>query len=233
MHRFFIGQKLEEGMTFECPKEIGRQIVTVLRMKPEEMVVFFDGSGYEFKVKIKEIIRKKNCVLEIMSSDIPNREPKRRLTLFQSFIKKSRFEWMLEKGVEVGISEFVPIITERSLKKGFNRERYEKIIKEAAEQSGRVFLPKITKLMSVGEAIEYASMYNNQIFFSSFEHYDSDRVTAYPSRTHVALFIGPEGGWTKDEIEKARRAGSFLISLGKLTLRSETAAVVASYQLLH
>lgn len=232
MHRFFIAQKLEKGMRIECSRELSHQLLDVLRVRQGDEIIFFDGLGYDYTGKIESTSRR-GCVVSIIDGFIPNREPKRKLILFQSLIKKDKFEWVLEKGVEVGVSEFVPILTGRSIKKNFNEERCEAIIRGAAEQSGRASIPKLRPLMLFGEAVSYASKRGYQSFFPSLSADSSERMIAYPSKPHVALFVGPEGGWHTDEIDTARKAGFLIISLGKLTLKSETAAIVAAYQLLH
>lgn len=232
MHRFFIAQKVEKGMQIECSRELSHQLLDVLRMREGDEIILFDGSGYDYMGKL-ELASRRGCVVSIIDGSIPNREPKRKLILFQSLIKKDKFEWVLEKGVEVGVSEFVPILTDRSIKKNFNEERCEAIIREVAEQAGRAVVPKLRSLMLFEEAVLYASKKGYQSFFPSLSAGSSERMIAYPSKPYVALFVGPEGGWHDDEIDIARKAGFLIISLGKLTLKSETAAIVAAYQLLH
>lgn len=217
---------------FECDRELSHQLNHVLRLKKGETVILFNGSGRDYYAEIEDVTRK-GCILAVHGYVIPNREPKRKLVLFQSLIKKDNFEWVLQKGVEVGVFEFVPMITTRSVKKDFSRERAEKIIQEAAEQSGRSYIPKIRPVMLFPEAVRFAYENGFQSFFPSITATQHERISTYPSKPHVALFVGPEGGWTRDEIERARKAGHLIISLGKLTLKSETAAIVASYQLLH
>ena len=232
LHRFYTEEQLTQGTLFKCSKELTHQLASVLRLRPGEEVILFDGSGYDFRARLEEI-KKKECQLRIIDSFVPNREPKRRVILFQSLIKKDKFEWVLQKGTEVGVSEFVPVIADRSVKRGFDLARGQKIIKEAAEQAGRAFVPMLRDPMVFERAIGYTINRGYQVFFASFEARPEERVAAYPSKHQVALFIGPEGGWTEKEIDKARTAGYLVVSLGKLTFRSETASIVAAYQLLH
>lgn len=232
LHRFFLEGQLIDGALLRCPKELAYQLTSVLRVKSGDEVIVFNGSGYDFRTRVEQI-KRKECTLRIVDSFVPNREPKRRVILFQSLIKKEKFEWVLQKGTEVGISEFVPVIAERSVRRGFDLGRLQKITKEAAEQAGRAFVPIIRDPMVFERAIDFTSHRGYQTFFASFGARPEERVAAYPSKYQVALFIGPEGGWTEKEIEKARTAGYLVITLGKLTFRSETAAIVAAYQLLH
>ena len=231
-HRFYIEEQLTEGTLLKCPKDLAHQLVNVLRSKPGEEVILFDGSGYDFRSRIENINRK-DCALRIIDSFIPNREPKRKLILFQPLIKKEKFEWVLQKGTEVGVSEFVPVLADHSIKRGFDQARSQKIVREAAEQSGRAYIPQVRDPMVFERAIDYTLNRGYQAFFASFEARPEERFATYPSKPQVALFIGPEGGWTSSEIDKAHKAGYLAISLGKLTLRSETASIVAAYQLLH
>lgn len=232
MHRFYIKQKLEEGNVVHCEQELAHQITHVLRLQKGEDVILFNGSGQDFYAEVEEISRTR-CALLIHGHTVPNREPKRKLLLFQALIKKDNFEWVLQKGVEVGVSEFIPMIAARSVKKGFSKERSEKIIQEASEQSGRSFIPRMRTPMFFEEAVRFAHQKGFQSFFPSITATQHERISTYPSKPHVALFIGPEGGWTRDEEDMARKAGFLIISLGKLTLKSETAAIVSAYQLLH
>jgi len=219
-------------MTIECERELAHQLVHVLRLEKGDDIILFNGTGNDFNARIESTSRS-GCMLVLDRSFAPNREPKRKLILFQSLIKKDNFEWVLEKGVEAGVFEFVPVIATRSVKKDFSRDRAEKIIQEAAEQCGRSIVPKLHPMVLFNEAAYFARRKGLQVFFPSITATEQERISAYPSKPHVALFIGPEGGWSRDEVDIARKFGFLIISLGKLTLKSETAAIVTAYQLLH
>src|SRR3989338_3591691 len=130
MHRFFTPNLM-------LSKEILYQIKNVLRFKPGEKIILFDGSGYDF---ISEFQGESAKVIEKV---LNRREPERKIFLFQSLLKKDKMEWVFQKGTEVGVFDFIPVLSARSVKKDFNKERAEKIIREAAEQSGRAVLPQV------------------------------------------------------------------------------------------
>ena len=142
-------------------------------------------------------------------------------------MKKENFEIAVQKAVEVGVKEIVPIITARTVKFGLNKERLEKIIKEAAEQSGRGILPNLNEAIDFDKAIIEAKNKNEvNLFFQ----------IGYPPLGHsmskfkkIGVFVGPEGGWTEEETKIAQSNGFTLVGLGKTILRAETAAIIASY----
>src|SRR3989338_266879 len=124
MHRFY-------SKDLELTKEISHQLKNILRFKDGERFVLFDGSGYDFISEFSE----EN--IRIVEKVLNRREPERKIFLFQSLLKKDKMEWIFQKGTEVGVFEFIPVLSARSDRKDFNQKRAEKIIKEAAEQSGR------------------------------------------------------------------------------------------------
>ena len=134
-------------------------------------------------------------------------------------------EWVVEKATELGVSKIVPIISDRSEKKGFNIERARKIAVEASEQCGRADVPEIREVENLEASIKN---------YSSAVVFDSSGITKgdpwpEPSgqRSPLVIFIGPEGGWTSKEIERFKKEKMEIFSLGNLILRAETAAITA------
>ena len=223
--RFFIGEKLEGREDFSLSKEIQHQLKNVLRSKSGEKIILFDGTGYDF---ISEFDGKGGA--KIIERAFNRSEPDRKIFLFQSFLKKDKMEWVFGKGTELGIFEFVPVLSERSIKKDFNKERSRKIIKEAAEQSGRSILPNIQNVLDFKKALEFvrgARMTGVIADINSKRH-----ISETVKDQAIALFVGPEGGWTEEEISEAKESGFKAVNLGRTTLRAETAAIVASVFLL-
>ncbi len=223
MHRFFVSENLDGKDKLVLPEDIQHQIKNVLRLKTGEKIIFFDGSGYDF---ISELSEASGSKVKIVEKVLNRREPERKLVLFQSLLKKDKMEWVFQKGTEVGVSEFHPILSSRSVKKDFNKTRAEKIIKEAAEQSGRAVLPKINGTISFQDACDYVQ---KERFIGILADPNSKKhISEILKEPKMALFIGPEGGWTKEETDEARECGFQIVSLGRLNLRSETAAIVGS-----
>lgn len=147
-----------------------------------------------------------------------------KLSLAVSLIKKDNFEWVIQKGTELGVSEFIPLVSDRSEKKGFNMERAQKIMIEAVEQSGRGDVPAILEPVDVEVFLETEKrgmvVFNTTgiNFFSKNSKEKEDRVAC----------IGPEGGWSEKEIEMFKNKGAEIVKLDTPVLRAETAAVAVA-----
>src|SRR3989344_8055084 len=140
MHRFYLEDNLGEGMLVIKDKAILHQLRSVLRVQKGGEVVFFNQKnelkGLDFIYEFKNMERTSaNFLLKEKKENM--REPNRKLVLYQSLVKKDKFEQILQHATEVGGFEFVPVISARSEKKSLNQERCQKILREAAEQSGR------------------------------------------------------------------------------------------------
>jgi 16S rRNA (uracil1498-N3)-methyltransferase len=227
--RFFIATKIEKGKLEISDKEIFHQLKNVLRKKAEDRIILFNGTGVEAKAEIKKFLKDK-IEVEVLNIEKPEREPKIFVSLFCSILKKSNFELVVQKATEIGVKEIVPILCRNTVKTGLNFKRLEKIAKEAAEQSKRITLPKIEKVLSFKEAIEKAKNFDLKILFDIS---GKDFSLAKKGAKSVAIFIGPEGGWDGSEIELAKKENFEIFNLGKLNLRSETAAIIASFLTIH
>jgi 16S rRNA (uracil1498-N3)-methyltransferase len=227
--RFFLDTKIEKGKLEISEKEIFHQLKDVLRKRVGDRIILFNGTGIEAEAKIKKFLKDK-VEVEILKIEKPEREAKVFVSLFCSILKKSNFELVVQKATEIGVREIVPILCKNTVKTGLNLKRLEKIAKEAAEQSKRVTLPKIEKILSFEEAIEKARNFDVKILFDIS---GKDFSILKRKVKNVAIFIGPEGGWDKSEIELAKEENFEILNLGKLNLRSETAAIVTSFLIIH
>jgi 16S rRNA (uracil1498-N3)-methyltransferase len=223
--RFFLDTKIEKGKLEILEKEIFHQVKNVLRKKVGDRIILFNGTGIEAEAEIKKFSKDK-IEVEVLNIEKPEREPKIFVSLFCSILKKSNFELVVQKATEIGVKEIVPILCRNTVKTGLNLKRLEKIAKEATEQSKRVTLPKIEKILSFKEAIEKAKNFDLKILFDIS---GKDFSLVKKGAKNVAIFIGPEGGWDELEIEMAKKENFEILNLGKLNLRSETAAIVASF----
>ncbi len=233
MHRFLLEQRLDKDMIAIKDRAVVHQIKTVLKIRKGEKVAFFntlpEDAGTEFIAELKNI--EGSTLMFLIREKFENRrESTKRVTLFCSLPKKEKFEWILQKGTEVGVQAFVPILSVRSEKKNVNITRCETILREATEQSGRAYIPKLYEVTPFDQAVEFAKTLSRRTYFAHVSERDN-MIRGAGDRT-VNLFIGPEGGWDEKEVFAAVRAGFDPISLGRLTLRAETAAIVASYALL-
>ncbi len=229
MQRFFVPQEsIQQDSIIVTDESMLHQMGRVIRMNTGDKCIFLDNSGDEYFASVKNI-EKKIGVFTIQEKRKGANAPKIKLTLIQAISKKPEtFELILQKGTELGVFQFVPIIAEfcnrRELLK---RERLERIILEAAEQSERTTLPALYEPMNFTDALtkfkKTAILLHCRGELTHIKKYfDTNRDV-----TELALFIGPEGGFSPGEISLAQEAGIPLLSLGNMILRTETAAIVA------
>ena len=231
LHRFIGKFDLSKKELSISDVDFVNQARNVLRLKIGDELVLCDGKLDEAVAKIL-LLAKDKAELEILEIIKNKNEPENYVILYCSILKKENFELAVQKAVEVGVKEIVPIITTRTVKLGLNYERLNKIIKEAAEQSGRGVLPILRKAVNFDEAVKQAKSANNlNLFFQagypSIVHKQADRPKCVQCK--IGVFVGPEGGWNEEEIKNAQSNGFTLVGLGKTILRAETAAVIASY----
>ncbi len=226
IHRFIGQYNLRPGDFELKDAEILHQMLKVLSLKPGEKVVLCDRQGQEAIGKIVKLGSDKALLSLDKPTDVTT-EPKRQIYLYCSILKRENFDWVVQKATEVGIAAIIPIITQRTVKQNLNLERLLKIAKEAAEQSSRGTVPTISQPIAWPAALELAKNNDVNLFF---DIQATTTVTeSIQDKKHVGIFIGPEGGWDPKEIQEAKKHGFKTSSLGLLTLRAETAAVIASY----
>jgi 16S rRNA (uracil1498-N3)-methyltransferase len=229
------------------PKEIAHQVRDVLRLNVGEHLILLDNSGDEVVAAVARS-SKAGVEVHLLERRPGKREPGVRIVLCQGLLKSARFEWVLEKGTELGVSVFAPILCRRSMA-GLEdagpskQQRWQRIIQEAAEQSGRSRLPELLPIRPLMHALndippgalaimpwEEEQVRSLREALTSFVGAQfiapRAREDIHPSPT-VVLFIGPEGGLTAEEVALAQRHGVQVVSLGSRILRAETAALAA------
>lgn len=221
LHRFIADVDLGQPTLSVTDAELVSQWRNVLRLKTGDRLVLSDGQGREAEAVITDMT-KSEVFITLDEAVSPHREPTKMATLYAAILKRENFETVVQKATELGIFRIVPLLTERTVKTGFNRERLEKIIREAAEQSGRTHIPELAEPLPFPEALAETNPATSLIL-------DLDGVDVGPALSATQAFIGPEGGFSDAEIALAREAGFPIGLLGKLTMRGETAAIVASY----
>ncbi len=232
MHRFFLTEQdeIDNSQIIVLSHELVNQFVKVLRFKVSEKVVFLDNTGFEFESEIVEM--KPGCVVcNVLEKRFCPAELSFKLVIAQSILKNpEKFEWVLQKGTELGVSEFLPIITERTERKSlFKVDRMGRILKEAAEQSGRGVVPELSEVVKFERIFASCSdgvcIVPDPKAEKTFKNFVED-FKVLPKR--VVVCVGPEGGFTEKEIDLAKEKGAFLLNLGPRILRSETAGIVVS-----
>lgn len=238
-NRFFVTASSFEGELVRLSPEQARQVRQVLRLEPGDTIVVLDDRGAEYDVALTTVTGKE-AMGRVTSTRPAAGEPAVQLTLFQSLLIREKFEWVLQKATEVGVAQIVPVLTARGLVRTKQIEdnkldRWQRILAEAAEQSHRGRIPKLEPITPFAEA------------FSRFVGFDRLLIAA-PAQTAtlrealqgierpdpaIALLIGPEGGFTDEEVALAREKGAVAVGLGPRILRTETAAVIASALILY
>lgn len=196
--------------------------VRVVRVREGEEVEVFDDAGKLARGTVTSIA-KDQATIDVIEELAP-RESKLNLQLAMSIIQLEKFELVLQKATELGVKSIIPLVTDRiELRKeryAGKLERWNRILFEAVKQSGRSIVPKIEEPQPFAEAIARPG---DKILFDA----DEQPSTWPPSLQAVTVFIGPEGGWSDDELHKARSHGCAFARMGPRRLRAETAAIVA------
>jgi len=238
MHRFFLDPENFTPDEVHFDEATSHQIAQVLRLHKGDTVTCLNDRGDAWLVELVDV-NARACLGKLEQSIMLDSEPVVQVTLYLCLAQREKFEWMLQKCTEVGAAAFVPVISSRSLvqeKKGVEqkRERWEAILKEAAEQCDRGRIPRLETVVDFKEALANLKSYDLALAAWEEEHELGLKALLRGRPLHsVALLIGPEGGFSNEEMEAARAAGAIPISLGKRVLRMETAAVVATALVLH
>ncbi len=229
--RFFSDNIENDIITLS--EEDSKHLAKVLRAQVGEIINICDGCGTEYKAEICEI-SSKSVKSKIIEKYLSKTEPKVKVTIFQGLPKGQKIELIIQKCVEIGAFEFVPVETVRSVvklneDKGKGKEeRWNKISMEAAKQSERGIVPKVYSPITFDKAIEIAKNYDLAIIpYEKQEESDLKLFLKDKSPEKIAIFIGPEGGFEEQEIKKAIDCGIKPVSLGKRILRTETAPLTA------
>jgi 16S rRNA (uracil1498-N3)-methyltransferase len=211
-----------------------RHLRDVLRLRAGEFVQVFDGGGSEFYCSIREILKKETILTVIREIPPPAPESPLELTLAAAVTKGEKFDLIIQKGVELGLSRLVPLVTARCdvrLKEPVRRlERWQRIIIEASKQCGRAML------MKIGEPVAFSKFtaeerHGSRLLF--FSERGGGKLPVSPESEKLTALVGPEGGWEDSELETARAAGASLVTLGGRILRAETAAITVTSILQH
>jgi 16S rRNA (uracil1498-N3)-methyltransferase len=239
--RFFAPKENVKGDCIHIEGQEARHILNVMRLKENDKVVVFDGTGKEYVGFIKTArgsadgaMKPRSLVVEIVSTKRPNLEVFPKITLVQSIPKKETMDLIVEKATELGVHAIVPITSERTvvkLEEGKSAERvsrWQRIAVEAAKQCGRTDLPGISQVQSFREVIDTVSDYDLALMACLSD--DTIRIREALSDFETGsciVFIGPEGDFSPDEIAAAHDTTCAFISLGPRVLKSDTAGLYA------
>lgn len=236
MYHFFIrAEEIEDGKIIISGSDVNH-VKNVLRMKAGEELMLSNGTGSVFHCAI-EGMTEEAITCRILEEKGVLSEPSVQFYLFQGLAKGDKLEHVIQKAVELGVYEFIPMEMARSIvrydgkKQKAKQERWQKIAESAAKQSHRGIIPEVKGILRFEEALSYAKDAGLDLLLVPYENFKDMKATKEILQTirpgmRVGLFVGPEGGFAPEEIEAANAAGGKQISLGNRILRTETAPLM-------
>ena len=228
MQKLFIDYTPENEVLLDG--ERARHIAKSLRMKVGDMLTVTDGSGTDFGCQIEEIT-KETVRLKVCYKQASNSEPTCAVTVYQGVPKGSKLEDVIQKCTELGAVRFVPTLTKRCVSRPDEKsarkktERYRKIALEAAQQSGRGAVPEGRDMTSLKNALAQDDSEVKIVFYEGGGEPLSDIIKR--DTESVSIYIGPEGGFEKEEVDEIVKSGAVCATLGARILRTQTAPVAA------
>ena len=243
MYHFFVDPSaIGEGKVKITGADLNH-MKNVLRMKTGEAVLISDGTGKDYNCQIESYAEGEG-ILEILSENEDSKELPSRIWLFQGLPKSDKMEVIIQKAVELGVYEIIPMATARAVvkldqkKAAAKVKRWQAISESAAKQSKRLLIPEVKEPVKFSEALKLASDLDVRLIpYELAEGMDGTRriIQSVKPGQSVAVFIGPEGGFEEAEVELAKEAGFQAITLGRRILRTETAGMtvlsILMYQL--
>jgi len=238
MPKFFVDKNNIGEKNIEITGDDAKHISAVLRAKVDEEIIICDGYGTDYLCRLIGI-NKKQVLAEIIKKYENKNEPELKITLYQGLPKGDKMELVIQKCVEIGVDKIIPVITDNTvIKIGEKAEkkslRWNKISEAAAKQCGRGKIPRVDKILSFKDAVKASKILDNAII-----PYENERKTSIKefvksfNGKSIGIFIGPEGGFSENEINLCKENDITSVSLGKRILRTETAGLVTSVILLY
>lgn len=238
MPKFFADKSCIDDHTIVLDGENANHICAVLRCRTGDEITVCDGEGTDYICRLTQV-DKKQVIAEVTDICSCGAEPKTKIRLYQGLPKADKMELIIQKCVEIGIDSIVPVETQFSVVKLSGKEdkklaRWNKIAQAAAKQCGRGKVPVVEGVMTFDKAVEDSKTLDGAII--PYER-EKDRgirqfVNSFKGQS-VGIFIGPEGGFSKDEVELAIQGNAVPVTLGKRILRTETAGLVTGAILLY
>ncbi|HTN34920.1 MAG TPA: 16S rRNA (uracil(1498)-N(3))-methyltransferase [Marinobacter sp.] len=227
--RIYTDSPLKEGTTTELDDNAAQHVGRVLRMQPGQELILFNGDGQNYPGTIT-VAGKKQIEVHVGAPTPNTTESPLKIVLGQTLSKGDRMDYAIQKAVEMGVTQIVPLTTERcDVKLKYDREekrlsRWQAIAVNAAEQCGRAVVPDILPVMSIEKWLEHTRTCDLRLVL---HHRTKQSLKSLVTPGSVAIMIGPEGGLTSHEIAQAEDEGFLPTTLGPRVLRTETAPVAA------
>jgi 16S rRNA (uracil1498-N3)-methyltransferase len=224
MNRFVVDPAQMAGDAFPVPPLIAHQVARVLRLRDGDEITLLDGAGSEARCRLVGGA----TGLEVIERAPSGGEPRHRLTIWQAMLKGDGLERVVQQGTELGVASFRLMTTERVVAREISDRRLERlraIARESVEQSERGIVPSVEAPAPFERALEPGAVL-------LFERADDSRPGLGQLEPPLSVIIGPEGGFTTNEIAAAERAGVALAGLGPRILRAESVAIAAAAVIL-
>jgi 16S rRNA (uracil1498-N3)-methyltransferase len=241
MRRFFIEPGAIDDAVISIKGSEARHIKTVLRLMPGDSIRLFDGSGVEYDAVISEISAGR-VELSITGEVTTDAESPIELTIAQGYLKEKKMDSLIRPLCELGMSRWIPFTSQRSVPQPAKTrlearmQRWQKIARESLKQCRRSVLPQISTPVSFADVLAYGRSCDLKILFWEEETRSLDRTEVSDSADpdqRILIVLGPEGGFTEQEVDQARQHGFTVSGLGPRILRAETATIAACTLMQH
>ena len=237
MHRFFIPKPYKQEM--QITGRDAHHIIDVLRMAPGDRLQVVADDGVSF---VGEVTAVNSNSVTVTAREIlrETHEPDVRISLLQGLAKGEKMEFIIQKAVEIGVTDIFPVAMEHSVvvldssKAEKKVERWKKIAEAAAKQSKRDSIPVVHEVMTLDQILQKGKWDLLLVAYESENQVSlKEALQAHKEAKTVGVIIGPEGGLSNEEVEAARKQGGIAVSLGRRILRTETAGLVAATAILY
>jgi 16S rRNA (uracil1498-N3)-methyltransferase len=229
--RFFVPEADAPGSVVHLPDDEAAHLTRVLRLKVGDAIRVFDGRGREWSAAVDAIGRQR-VTARLDARVMPAPESQLDITLAAAVLKGDKTDDVVRDAVMLGVGRIIPLVTQRTeialaaIARSNRVSRWGRIAVSSAKQCGRAFVPPVVEAMSLSQALAAAASGLRVLLVEPGRHAPTTLRAIAPARP-VAIFVGPEGGWTDGELDEAAAAGALLATLGGQTLRADAVPVVA------
>jgi 16S rRNA (uracil1498-N3)-methyltransferase len=232
--RFYVPEARDEASSIELPQDEAAHVTRVLRLSSGDRIRVFNGRGQEWDAVIDHVSRQR-VTARLTSPVHPGTEPRTAVTLAVAVLKGDKMDDIVRDAVMLGVTAIQPLLTTRTeiaaaaIEKSGRIARWQRIAVSSAKQCGRAVVPDVRPAMSFEDALSAAPQQTEQtvMLVEPSAAGDAKTLRDVPHVDRITLVIGPEGGWTEQEVQRAVGRGTMLLTLGSQTLRADAVPLVA------
>lgn len=228
--RFYVPEAHGAAATCELPPDEAAHLTRVLRATAGDRIRAFNGRGDEWEAEVAEA-NKTRVVVRLLTPVTPAPEPRIAITLAAAVLKGEKMDDIVRDAVMLGVTRLLPLVTTRTalspatLERSGRIARWQRIAVASAKQCGRAVVPEVARPVTVDHVLSQAAAV--VMLVEPAAAATAITLAALPRRDQLTVVVGPEGGWTDDEVRAAREQGAMLLTLGALTLRADAVPIVA------